>query len=106
MGFAQDIFETKGSLDTPYRKLTGDYVKTIEVGGKQVLQVESEGLTLLAKQAMIDIAHLLRPGHLQQLANILKVRFKRTDAGRAKIIIHLHRTPRPPRTIALWRWSC
>lgn len=26
---------------------------------------------LLAEQAMIDIAHLLRPGHLQQLKNIL-----------------------------------
>lgn len=30
-----------------------------------------EGLTLLAREAMVDIAHLLRPSHLQQLRNIL-----------------------------------
>jgi len=35
------------------------------------IQVEPEGLTLLAREAMVDIAHLLRPGHLQQLRNIL-----------------------------------
>eukprot|EP00983_Pelagomonas_calceolata_P118373 1160499-Pelagomonas_calceolata.AAC.7 len=35
------------------------------------VQVEPEGLTLLAREAMVDIAHLLRPGHLQQLRNIL-----------------------------------
>jgi fumarate hydratase class I len=33
--------------------------------------VQPEAITLLAEQAMIDIAHLLRPGHLQQLRNIL-----------------------------------
>ena len=35
-------------------------------------QVEPSALRLLAREAMVDIAHLLRPGHLQQLANILK----------------------------------
>ncbi|KAJ1491811.1 fumarate hydratase, partial [Baffinella frigidus] len=35
-------------------------------------QVAPEALTLLSKQAMIDIAHLLRPAHLTQLASILK----------------------------------
>ena len=44
---------------------TGDYVSTIELKGKQILQVEPEALTLLSEQAFIDIAHLLRPGHLQ-----------------------------------------
>ncbi len=38
----------------------------------QLLQVEPEALRLLSEKAMIDIAHLLRPAHLQQLANILK----------------------------------
>ena len=52
-------------------QITSDYVSTIEVGGKQVLQVEPEALRLLASAAMVDIAHLLRPTHLQQLANIL-----------------------------------
>lgn len=34
-------------------------------------QVAPEGLTLLAREAMVDIAHLLRTSHLQQLRNIL-----------------------------------
>jgi tartrate dehydratase alpha subunit/fumarate hydratase class I-like protein len=34
--------------------------------------VQPEALSLLAGQAMVDISHLLRPGHLQQLADILK----------------------------------
>ena len=66
-----DMFPTSGE-DTPYRKITSDYVSTVEVDGKTILKVEPEGLRLLAKEAMRDIAHLLRPGHLQQLANILK----------------------------------
>jgi fumarate hydratase class I len=37
-----------------------------------VLHVKPEALTLLTNQAMVDIAHLLRPAHLQQLSNILK----------------------------------
>ncbi len=57
---------------TPYRKLTSDYVSMETIGGKEVLKVEDEGLELLSRTAMSDIAHLLRPGHLQQLANILK----------------------------------
>ena len=56
---------------TAYRKLTGDFVSTIEVEGRTVLKVKAEALTLLADQAMRDISHLLRPDHLQQLRNIL-----------------------------------
>ncbi|HXZ17169.1 MAG TPA: fumarate hydratase, partial [Roseiarcus sp.] len=37
----------------------------------EVLVVEPEALRLLAEQALIDINHLLRPGHLAQLAKIL-----------------------------------
>ncbi len=58
--------------DTCYRKITSDFVSVITVDGKTILKVEPEGLRLLAKEAMRDIAHLLRPGHLQQLSNILK----------------------------------
>jgi len=67
----QDILELQSSHDVPYKKLTGDYVSTFEVNGKKVLKVEPEALTLLAEHAMIDIAHLLRPAHLQQLSKIL-----------------------------------
>lgn len=74
-----EVFPTDGPQEFPYRKLTGDYVSSVEgPGGVPILKVEPEALTLLASQAMTDIAHLLRPGHLQQLANILKVDFGRS----------------------------
>ena len=57
--------------DTPYELLTTDYVSTFEGGGNRFVKVEPEGLTLLTQRAMRDIAHLLRPGHLEQLRNIL-----------------------------------
>lgn len=61
-----------GDDETPYRKLTSDHVSTVDVDGKTILKVEDEALELLTREAMSDIAHLLRPGHLQQLANILE----------------------------------
>ncbi len=57
--------------DTPFRKLTGDHVATFEARGKTFLEVAPEGLTLVTRTAMRDIAHLLRPGHLAQLRKIL-----------------------------------
>lgn len=61
-----------GEDTTPYRKLTSDHVSTLEVNGKTMLRVEDTALELLTREAMSDIAHLLRPGHLQQLADILE----------------------------------
>ena len=61
-----------GSANTPYRCLTTEHVSTTEFEGRTILQIEPEALTLLAKEAMADIAHLLRPGHLEQLSDILK----------------------------------
>jgi fumarate hydratase class I len=60
-----------GSDSTPYRQLTTDYVSTLTAAGRSFIQVEPEALTLLAREAMRDIAHLLRPGHLSQLRKIL-----------------------------------
>ena len=57
--------------DTPFRKLTGDHVRVEKFNGKDVLVVEPEAPALLAKEAFHDISHLLRPGHLKQLAAIL-----------------------------------
>ena len=56
---------------TTYRKLDLPGVQTIEAGGHTFLQVAPQTLTALAAQAMHDIAHFLRPGHLAQLARIL-----------------------------------
>ena len=66
----QEIFE-HGADTTPYRKLTSDYVSTTTFEGQQILKIEPEALTVLAREAMDDVMHLLRPSHLRQLANIL-----------------------------------
>src|SRR5450432_2835381 len=66
----QDILPL-GPDETPYRKLTSDHVSTFEAAGQTFLRVEPAALTLLTRQAMRDISHLLRPGHLAQLRAIL-----------------------------------
>ena len=66
----QEIFE-HGPDTTEYRKLTSNCVSTTTFEGQEILKIAPEALTLLAREAMDDMAHLLRPGHLQQLANIL-----------------------------------
>jgi len=65
------LFQLAGD-NTPYRKITSDFVSTIEVDGHTVLKVEDAALELITGEAMADIAHLLRPGHLKQLADILE----------------------------------
>jgi fumarate hydratase class I len=60
-----------GHDDTPYRKLTGDYVATAAFEGERVVKVTAAALTLLAREAFMDCQHLLRPGHLAQLRAIL-----------------------------------
>nr|CDS20347.1 fumarate hydratase class I [Echinococcus granulosus] len=65
-------FEKPPYAGTQFKKITGDYVQATEVNGKKVLEVDGKGLTLLAEEAMNDIAHLLRSSHLQSLSNILK----------------------------------
>jgi len=59
-----------GPDTTPYRVVTRDYISTFEAKGRTFLEVEPEALTLLTSEAMRDIAHLLRPGHLAQLRKI------------------------------------
>src|SRR5690349_6862030 len=66
----QEMFP-HGEDTTPYRKLSSDHVGTAKFNGREVLTVEPEALTLLTAAAFNDISHLLRPGHLQQLRNIL-----------------------------------
>jgi len=61
-----------GPDETPYRLITTEGVSTIDTSAGRFLKVDPAALTLLTEEAMRDIAHLLRPGHLQQLANILK----------------------------------
>ena len=70
--FAYEDLLPIGDDETPYRLLTTDGVSVVDgPGGRSFLQVEPEALRLLTDTAMHDIAHYLRPAHLQQLANIL-----------------------------------
>lgn len=66
----QEIFE-RGPDTTRYRQLTSDYVSTASFDGGEILRIAPEALTLIAREAMDDVAHLLRPSHLRQLARIL-----------------------------------
>jgi fumarate hydratase, class I len=55
-----------------YTKLLDESaVDTVIIGGKEFLKVNPEAMKVLSERAFGDIAHLLRPAHLQQLRNIL-----------------------------------
>lgn len=70
--FAYEDMLPIGADQTPYRQLTSEGVMLVEgPDGRSFLQVQPSALTLLAETAMHDIAHYLRPGHLQQLRTIL-----------------------------------
>ena len=60
-----------GPATTPYRLVTTEGIRTIESGGRTFLEVDPEVLRLLTVEAIRDISHLLRPGHLAQLRTIL-----------------------------------
>ncbi len=68
----QDILPL-GKDETPYRLLTSDGVSTFSApeAGTTFVKVEPEVLTKLTREAMRDVSHLLRPGHLAQLRKIL-----------------------------------
>jgi fumarate hydratase class I len=60
-----------GADTAPYRKITSEGVRVENVLGKDMLVVTREALRALSEAAFGDINHYLRPGHLQQLRNIL-----------------------------------
>ena len=61
-----------GPDTTEYRLLGTDGVDTFTTPHGEFLRVDPSAITLLTRTAMRDIAHLLRSGHLEQLAKILK----------------------------------
>ena len=61
-----------GPDHTEYRLISTEGVDTFETSEGTFLRVSPAAITQLTEVAMRDIAHLLRPGHLQQLADILK----------------------------------
>ncbi|MBF0628962.1 MAG: fumarate hydratase [Magnetococcales bacterium] len=56
---------------TAYRLLSSDGIQVESFAGGRMVMVDPAALTQLAREAMRDVSFLLRPGHLQQLRNIL-----------------------------------
>jgi fumarate hydratase class I len=61
-----------GKDTTNYRLLTRDHVSVAQFDGKDILKIEPEALTFLANEAIRDVSFLLRTGHLEKVAAILK----------------------------------
>ncbi len=57
--------------DTEYRLITKDYVSTVEVNGRKILNIDPKALELIAEEAMTDVSFFLRPAHLKKLVKIL-----------------------------------
>ncbi|GGP40460.1 fumarate hydratase [Saccharothrix coeruleofusca] len=66
-----DVLPLAEDEHTEYRLVTAEGVSVVEAAGRTFLQVEPQTLTLLAKEAIRDIQHLLRPSHLAQLRAIV-----------------------------------
>ena len=60
-----------GQTEPEYRLLSSDHVRVSDFNGRAVLEVEPRALTLLAREAVLDVSHLLRTSHLEQLRRIL-----------------------------------
>lgn len=60
-----------GKDETEYRLVTTQGVSTFETPQGTFLKVSPEAITRITQEAMREIAHFLRTGHLQQLRNIL-----------------------------------
>jgi fumarate hydratase class I len=67
----QPIFELDHHAPTPWRSLGTDGVKTVSFAGEEFLSVQPHVLTRMCHEAIRDVSHLFRPGHLAQLRAIL-----------------------------------
>ncbi|HEX4224468.1 MAG TPA: fumarate hydratase [Pseudonocardiaceae bacterium] len=56
---------------TEYRLVSSEGVRVIRAADREFLEIEPSVLTMLAKEAIKDIQHLLRPSHLAQLRAII-----------------------------------
>ncbi|SDO75661.1 fumarate hydratase [Desulforhopalus singaporensis] len=71
--YYQDPFPL-GEDQTQYRKIEGSekLVKVEDFGGREIVKIDREALTLVANTAMKDVSFMLRPAHNQQVAKILE----------------------------------
>lgn len=68
----QEVLEMSQKPEVKWKKLSSDYVTTMEADGREILKVKGEALTLLAQEAFVDVSHLLRSSHLASMAKIFK----------------------------------
>jgi len=66
-----DVLPLAPDTQTDYRLVSPDRVRTVAAAGRTFLEVEPAALTRLAREAVADIQHLLRPSHLAQLRAIV-----------------------------------
>ncbi|OLF16899.1 fumarate hydratase [Actinophytocola xanthii] len=66
-----DLLPVGPDNHTEYRLVSPDGVSTVTAAGRTFLEIEPAALTLLAREAIRDIQHLLRPSHLAQLRAIV-----------------------------------
>jgi len=60
-----------GADTTEYELVTSDHVRVEKIGDRELLVVDPEGLTLLARTAFHNVAFFLRPEHQEKVAAIL-----------------------------------
>ena len=63
---------------TKYRKISSDFVKTTQLGDREIVSIDPKALEILAEEAMTDVSFYLRPAHLKMLNNILQDQKLRT----------------------------
>jgi len=56
---------------TEYRKITSEFVKVVNYGNREVLEIDPKGLEVLAQEALSDVSFYLRTSHLEKLKAIL-----------------------------------
>lgn len=66
----QKAFPLKGD-NTEYKKISSDYVSTVDFDGQEVLKIEPKALEVLAEAALADVSFYLRKSHLEKVAKIL-----------------------------------
>jgi fumarate hydratase, class I len=61
------------SAPTPWRRLDGsdEYITVRDFDGRDIVVIDPQALTVLAREAMRDVSFLLRPQHNRQVAAIL-----------------------------------
>lgn len=67
----QEMFPP-GEDAAEYRLLSREHVSITSFEGRGIVKIEPEALTILTEAAFKDVAHLLRPAHLEKVAAILE----------------------------------